>query len=694
MGLNTEYSILYFIFSSAAAIIISYLYYRKVKLSSLSKILLISLRAAGIVFILILILIIFISFGINKTEKPLNIFLTDYSGSISLEKRSEQKDELLNSFKSLENNSAENIYYRFADGLLPDESSYGNPDSVIIGNTNLTKAIESLVGIYGTRKISSVNIITDGIINEGGNPLQTALQSGAMYNYFLVGDTVQKKDFVLKNVFFNKSSYAGSSTQILAEINSYGFEKSFRVNLYEDEILVQSRDIQAVKEKSLYNTDFKVTSSSEGIRKYKIEIVKDKDEITDRNNEEEFFVEYLSNKFKLLVISGNPGPDFSYIKESISASENFEAQYFTQKSENAFYEGQFPTLEDFHTIITVNFPTGVTGIGFLENLKGSLEKIRLPLFFISGSSTDYERVKIIDEFLPFRIEGLKGVEGKSSVRFINDISQKNNLWKVTGRMPEIFIPGISAIPKEGTQTVMLSEKFSKPVLIYSDNDERNSAAFLGYGIFKWRLDETGSESRNSFGNIIKNIVLSICDKEKSKRISINSDKQVYNPHERIGFNGIINYTENTGNRIIRAEIFNGKVRKELNITKSSGTSFYSELEGLEDGEYSVSCTLTENGVITGSDLKKILVKESGKEFKITLPDKGILDELASKTGGLRLTESNFSEVRDRISERNKSDESVSKQENKIYPNSSLLMLIIIILIFSSEWFLRKRLNLP
>ncbi|MBI5404239.1 MAG: hypothetical protein HY959_12645 [Ignavibacteriae bacterium] len=697
MGINTEYSILYFIFSSAAAILISYLYYRKVKLSSPSKLLLISLRASGSILILILIFIVFILSGKSKTEKPINIFLTDNSGSITLEKRSEKRDETREMFKSLENNSAENKYYRFSDGILTDDNNKENPDTNAIlseGNTDLTKSIESLIRLSGGRKISTINIISDGIFNEGGNPLQSALQSGAMFNYFLIGDTVQKKDFVLKNVFFNKSSYTGSSTQIIAEINSYGVEKTLNVNLFEDDVLVQSRDIQVVKDKVIYNTEFRVTSTAEGIRKYKIEIDKDIEEITDKNNEEEFFIEYLSNKFRLLVISGNPSPDFSYIKESITASENFEAQYFTQKSENTFYEGQFPSLEGYHTIIAVNFPTSATGIGFLENLKSSLDKNRIPMFFISGSNTDYERAKIIDEFLPFNISGSSGTDGKSSVKFINDINRKDNKWLIRGRIPDIFIPGTSLVPKEGTKTVFYSEKYSKPVLIYSETEERNSAAFLGYGIYKWRLNETGTESRNLFGNIVKNIILSISDKEKSKKIFLNYDRQVYRPGERMRLSGQVNSDENTGNRIISMQIFNDKVRKELKDIIISGRSFYSETDGLKKGEYSVMCTLTENGIISGSDMKKIIIKESGKEYKITLPDKGILQDLATKTGGSRITGENLSEVRDRISGKNKSDELVSHQENKIYPNSSLIFLILIILIFSAEWFARKRLNLP
>lgn len=697
MGINTEYSILYFIFSSVAAILISYIFYRKVKLSSLSKLLLISLRATGIILVLILLFIVFILTGKSKTEWPLNIFLYDHSGSITLEKRSEQREEARKLFKSLENNSAENIHYRFSDGILTKENNQENTGTDTIigeGSTDLKKSIESLIRLSGGRKISTINIVSDGIISEGGNPLQSALQSGAVFNFYLIGDTVQKKDIVLKNVFFNKTSYTGSSTQILAEINSYGFEKTFRVNLFEDDVLVQSRDIQAIKDKSIHNVEFRVTSTSEGIRKYKIEAESDKEEITDRNNEEEFFIEYLSNKFRLLVISGNPSPDFSYLKESITSSENFEAQYFTQKSENTFYEGPFPSTESYHAIIAVNFPTSATGTGFLENLRSSLDKNSIPVFFISGSNTDYERTKIINEFLPFRISGSTGTEGKSSVKFINDINQKDNKWQIRGRIPEIFIPGAALVPKEGTKTVIYSEKYSRPVLIYSDTDERNSAAFLGYGIYKWRLNETGAESRNLFGNIVKNIVLSISDKEKSKKIYLNYDRQVFGPGERIKLSGQVNSAENTGDRIISVQIFNDKTRRELRDIIISGRSFYPETDGLEKGEYSVMCTLNENGVIAGSDLKKIIIKETGKEFKTTLPDKGILEDLSSKTGGSRITEDNIKEVRDRISEKNKSDELVSYQENKIYPNSSLILLMFIVLIFSAEWFFRKRLNLP
>ena len=83
--------------------------------------------------------------------------------------------------------------------------------------------------------------------------------------------------------------------------------------------------------------------------KYKIEIEPLEDEITKKNNFNDFFIKYLNNKFKVLVIAGGPSPDLGYVSEELKRIRNFETTFLTQKSADAYYEDIVPDLNEFDT---------------------------------------------------------------------------------------------------------------------------------------------------------------------------------------------------------------------------------------------------------------------------------------------------------------------------------------------------------
>lgn len=702
MNLNTEYNILYFLVSTAIAIIISFFFYRKTNIPFTSKILLISLRTAGILLVFVLLIFSYITIKNKQAVKPVNIFLIDNSYSISLGNGNNDIVKSFDIFKSLENSNAENKFYIFANDMISEIPDKHLPDTSEIktgrDGTNLTGTIESISKSFENRKISSINIISDGLINKGGNPFSAIMQTNAMVNYFLTGDTIQRNDLSVKNVFFNKTSYAGSNTQILAEINSYNYDKDVKINLFEDDIKIQDKDIKVRKDLSQYNVRFNIKSGNEGIKKYKIEIAREPDELTERNNSEEYFINYISNKFKILVISGNPSPDFAYLKETIQSTENLEASFFTQKAAGVFYEGQIPSMEGFNILLLINFPDAATDVNFLEKLNGELGNINLPVFFIAGSNTDYERLKIVENYLPFTISDSKGTEEKTSIKFINDISQDKvnvfNFGKSINNIPEIFIPGITVTPKSGVQTILYSGKLSKPVLFYSESEKNKAASLLGYGFYKWRLNPSNTESKELLGNILKGITINIGDKEKSKKITINTEEQEFSPYEEIKINGTINLSNPNGSESVKLQIYNNNISKEVQVTKSSVNSFYASINVMQNGEYYIKCTLFENGTETGNDIKKILVKESNREFKETVADAKLLNELSNNTGGSRITNDNINEIKDKIYNKNKTDETITNSDSKLFLNSSIFILALMIVIFAIEWFLRKRLNLP
>jgi len=702
MNFKQEYYLIYIVISVSAAVILSFLFYRKTILNNLSKFILISLRALALFGILLLLFITYVSITKIITEKPVNIFLFDNSLSMTLENRFEEIKNSESLINTLANNNSENKYYAFSgkDIIEIEKNNIRNliTDSLNYGGTNLAAALAGISEKFAGKKISSVNIFSDGLTNEGGNTVNLAEQTGAMFNYYLIGDTIQKNDLLVKNVFFNGTVYTESNTEILVELNSYNYSKIIKVNLYEDDNFVQSQEIPVTKDKIVYNRKFNIKSDAEGIRKFRVEIAKEPDEITYKNNSEEFFINFINNKFKLLVLSGNPSTDFSYLSGTVKSLNNIEAKYFTQKAPGVFYEGRIPQLDEFNVLMLVNFPNAATDLNSLNNLSDDIRRINIPLIFISGSNTDYEKLKILTDYLPVSSISRNGNEVKSGIKTINglspDIAGYFSFEYSFNNLPEIYIPGINFTLKPESRTILYSSLASKPVLVLTGNGVRNSAVFFAYDFYKWRLNNSGSDTKNIMGKIISGIILNISNKESNKKININPGKQVFSPGELIKINCTVNLLDIKGNESVKLNFYNNSSNTEIPVNKTSNNSFSGETKILQMGEYFIKGTLYQNGIEVGQDIKKILIKESEIEYKKTKPENTILENLAGITNGNKITLQNLNILKDKIKQKNDSDSILQETTNKIFLNSSLLLLTAIIIFLTIEWFMRKRLNLP
>ncbi|HLT23786.1 MAG TPA: hypothetical protein VK004_01555, partial [Ignavibacteria bacterium] len=355
--IKTEYNIIFFAIIIIVSVLIALYYYRKSSVQGGIKIFLTITRGLTIFFILLLLSSPVISFISLINIEPVNIFLIDNSKSLQIENRYLITDSIhKNILTDTENDISENRFFLFsrtAGEEAGDSITFFETDNTA---TNLTSALIETEKRFSAGNISSINIISDGIINEGGNPVFTARTMNAPVNYILIGDTAQKNDLVVKNVFYNKSAFIESSVPIKAEINSFNYNTTVTVNLYEEDKILTSQQVVVNTGQIIYNVDFSVTSLTAGVKKYKIEIIPLGDEITEKNNYEEFFIKFVDNSFKVLVLSGGPSSDYAFIKEEISKIQNFETTFLTQKGVNSYYEGSVPDLNQFRVFILVGYP--------------------------------------------------------------------------------------------------------------------------------------------------------------------------------------------------------------------------------------------------------------------------------------------------------------------------------------------------
>lgn len=696
--LGYGYVIMFFILSA----LVSWFFYRNSDLPQPKKSFLIALRFLSVFLILLLLANPVITFIKSQFIKPSDVFLIDVSESLNIHNR---KDSVINYLQN--GTSSDNVrYVLFSNGIYKEFDKL-NIDSIKFSEfdnleTNLNTSLNELTSQLNEFNISSVNIISDGIFNKGGNPLFTAKALGVPFNYFLIGDTVQQNDLVLKNIFYNKTAYIESLTPVKAVINTFGYSRSISVNIYEEDNLLETRNLEVSPAKTEYELEFKLTSASESIRRYKIEIVPLEDEITSKNNATEFFVKFIDNKFRLLVISGAPSSDYAFLREELAKVKNFEITYLTQKSAGSYYEKDIPDLSNINCFLLIGFPTEISNINLLNDIKRYSELNKASVFFIASRNIDYSRLAILESILPFKTSFTSQNEEVTAIKSVSSINQNifnsPEIFSVINNLPSVFKTASIFLPSANSETFLISSNNFQPAFLMRRDNVSNSAAFLFYGFYKWRLNPLNIDAGRILNYLISNTIFSISDKEKQKKLILESEKDVYSKYEPVKIKAKINN--------LNSAEFNGiKPRIELNITKN-GTTQKSEMRPVDtenyeavinldnDGTYDIKADLYSNSNLIASDEIKILIGENNFEYVTTRSDESVLKELALNTSGVNLKNLSNSERSDLYNNLQQSSDKKITESLKEALNINPFYLGIIIFLLCLEWFLRKRNNLP
>lgn len=673
------------------SVFISLLFYKNKSLTNPLKYSLISLRALWVFLLFVLLANPVIAYISNTTQKPIHLILFDISASNLINSKSDISKKLFDEIKS----SGESVKFFSVDVAEAGDSIYFS--GIDNFKTNLSSAIDK-VFTSESENYSSVTIISDGIINSGGNPVFTAKSLQIPFNYYLTGDTIQKNDVSLKNIFYNKTSYAGALTPVKLEIFSSGYNGTLNIEIFENDNILETKSIEVNDLNKTYFTEFKITSPEESIKKYKIAISPQQDEITLLNNSETFYIKYLDNKFRLLVISGSPSSDLAFLKSELNKINNFEITYLTQKTSTEYYEKELPDLSKINCFLLLGFPTQISNVNLINDINKYVKENNASLFFITSRTIDYSKLSLLENILPFRTSIPSDIEEITSINSLGnpdtEIFSIPEFLNSVNAMPPVFKTGSLFTPVGNSQTFLITGTGGQPAFLIKRDEISNSAALLFYGFYKWRLNPTGIDGEKIFNYIISNTIFSISDKEKQKKLLISTEKPVYSKFENIKIDAKINFDLMTDGEFVNLNIKNQTYNETVRMNKKSNDFFEYYLNSLPEGEYSISGELFNGSELLDKDETKILIGENNFEFKETKSENKFLKELVDNTNGKNFTGMSGEEIISELSKIETKPAENFSQSLKNALNINPFYFIFLILLMGTEWFLRKRNNLP
>ena len=700
--------------AAVCSLLVSIVVYRNTlpPVSAAKRYSLIALRSLGIFLLFLLLGEPLLSLISHSLDQPVVSVLIDHSQSMAISDRSGRRDETLKSilrsdeWKHLGNNGR--VVASLFDATVKNLAAITDDSLTFKGEvTDIAEALNSVKQSSGLSNVRAVVLLTDGNSTVGMNPLHDAEELGVPVFTIGIGDTIEQKDLLIRKVLTNEITYTGLKVPVHVTVHSAGFDgEHVQVSLRDGSTLLDEKSLTVEHGIRDYLVPLSFIAEKEGLQKYTAEVSNLPGELTPQNNRMHFFVKVLKSKLRVVLIAGGPSQDAAFIRRAMLSDKNIEFLPFTEQNDGQFYERTLDAdaLKLADCIILVGFPTEHSTSQSVQTIltAGNAGK---PFLIILSRMLDFEKMHILDPFLPFRAEKMTRDELQVFAA-VPEMQRNNPILRVSSsintvefwsKLPPVFRPQGNIRPKiesEVLATIRLQAMpLADPFIVSTNINKNKSLAVLGYGLWRWNmLSNEGSGTDQMLEQFLGNSIRWLTTQEDSRRIRVQSSKQSYTTQDAVEFTAQV-YDDTylpLNDAQIEVRVQNGSETSRIVLSVLDHGQYQGTFESLREGEYQFSATVMANGALLGSDQGRFSVGGINAEFLETRMNKSLLQQIAVHTGGRYYESNDFgSVVHDITTMSNFKSRDISRSaEIEIW--NSRWMLGLVIFLFALEWLLRKR----
>jgi len=677
--------------------------------SSIKRIVLISLRSLGLFFLFLLIGEPLLSLITHSVDQPIASVLVDNSQSMAIKDKAGRRDEMLKSIlrSSVWQQISKDgkVDYSLFDIKVRNLSTFAE-DSLTLQSeaTDISGALKSIKRASASSNLQAVVLITDGNSTVGMNPLYEAEELGVPVFTIGVGDTSEQKDILIRNVLTNEITYVDTKVPVNVMVRSTGFGgERVQVTLCQGTTILDEKSLVIESGTRDYLVPLSFIPEKEGTQKYEAEISQLPGELALQNNHISFFTKVLKSKLHIILIAGSPSQDVACIHNMLTNDKNIEVKTFIERENGRFYEGELTSqgFTETDCIILVGFPTSRGGP---QSMQAVLD-VEKPLLTVLSRTMNFDKLHTLDPVLPFSVGSVDGnelqvfanVQEAQRNNPILKIDNVANSLKAWSELPPVFQPkGIfrAKVESEILATVRFKSMSSnEPFIIARNVNKKRSVSVLGYGLWRWNmLSSSGSGTKKVLESFLGNAIRWLTTQEDARRVIVQPSKHIFTTQDAVEFTAQV-YDESfqpLDDAQIEVSIQHGNDMSPLVLNPLGSGQYQGVFDRLSEGEYKFTATVKVNSTLIGENQGTFSVGGFNAEYLETRMNKSLLQQIAVQTGGRYYESNELSSLQhDITSLPNFKPRDVSKSaEIEIW--NSRWMLAFVIFIFALEWFLRKR----
>ncbi|OWY26077.1 hypothetical protein C7N43_35825 [Sphingobacteriales bacterium UPWRP_1] len=401
--------------------------------------------------------------------------------------------------------------------------------------TDISNSLDKLYNNYANQNVGAIILATDGIYNQGSNPLYSNSRFNVPVFSVALGDTTPRRDVVIDKVLHNKIAYLGDKFTIRIDVSAKNCNNettAISINKGKDNgTKVFGKAVKINSGNFTGSEEVTLDAESPGIQHYVIQVAPLSGEVTTQNNRQDVYIEVLDNRQKILLLANSPHPDVSALKQAIETNKNYQVT-------TAFINNFNGAVRDYDLAVLHGLPSAVNNAA---TILGQLKSANVPLWFIVTSQTALSSLNQAQNIV--QINGGGGSPNEAKADFQRNFSLftfENELVQNLLTLPPLQVP-FGQYKAAPTAQVLLKQKIGTvntdyPLLVLEQASGYKMAVLCGEGLWRWRLyNFKQQQSHDAFNAMMSKIVQYLSVKNDKRKFRVNMPKTLYNENEAISF---------------------------------------------------------------------------------------------------------------------------------------------------------------
>ena len=611
------------------------------------------------------------TFSIEKPKLPV---LLDNSASV---KELNQSENVLNVVQLLKDNS--DLNEKFDISFFSFGSDFSDTDSLSFSdnNTNISKALSTVNQLFKNENSPTV-LITDGNQTLGNDyEFSTVSFKNPIYPIIL-GDSTKYSDLKIEQL--NTNRYAFLKNQFPVEvILTYSGEAPVNSQFVVSQgaAVLHRETVSFTEFDNAKTLSFTLSASSVGLQKYSAQLIPLSDEKNKVNNSKQFAVEVIDQATNVLVVSDILHPDLGALKKAITSNEQ-RTVTFKKPIEAA-------TMLNDYQLILLYQPNRSFATVFQE-----INKLKKNTFVISGLQTDWNFLNSVQN--NFSKEVTNQTEYVSGSLNPNYGTFAVSASGFDGFRPlQTLFGGLEIkVPHEVLLDQIINGISSENAMLATmELNGMRDAIWDGEGLWKWRA-ESYLEHTNfqEFDDFIGKLIQYLASNKRRSRLEVTSETFYYN-------NSMVRLAAQYFDQNF---VFDPRASLRIQITNIETTAltefplllrnnYYEvDLNSLPAGEYQYTVSVQDDAIARSGGFT---ILDFNVEQQFLNADVTKLNKVAINSNGKAFFITEYEGLINALLESDKF-QPIQKSEEKVVPLIDWkFLLAFIVLMLTSEWFIRK-----
>ena len=697
-----------------------YAYYRTTPpLSGPLRVILIAFRTAAFLALVFLLLDPRWTRQSEQVEPGRIVALIDQSASMSLPaagwdtsaapSRFKTAIELSSRFKAgVESRGGDYIEIFFSGGLLAAAADSVEPDGQ---GTRLHQSLRDVSDRFEGENLSALVLISDGVDTEE-QLIRRALPKVPVYTVG-VGDTAAPEDVRIKDISYSSIVRIPSRATIRTALHYAGRQqKNVQLRLVEDGEVLYEKNVTMSSINRDIVEDISVEFPEVGRRQFELSLSVQGYDAEEENNRRDIVIEAEKAEARALIVDLRPDWELHFLTGLIRRDDSFDFEIIAFENEPFVRNKKFHAARDFARLLAESdvLILGAVTSAFLGRevvaaIESFLEEKGGGLLVLPGPASIFEESaawRRLEQLLPVRgsppfrfnfeytslIPGPQAGTHPVTTRLLPRLGQTD--WQE--RSPLLGYYSTLAV-KRGAELLLEVGGHRGPAVAYHTVGQGRVAVISAGPLWRWKFL---SNNNTVYGEIFSRLLDVLARGENTERFVLAAKKNVFDTGE---------------NPVFTAEVFNEKMqpitgipvqieisrlsedggetpfqRRSMNRESAQSTRFQASIPPLRPGRYLVRGEAELADRVIASRPVEIKISSVSVEFQNVCQDREVLAAIARRSGGEYREFGAAADLSGRLPLQPRRVESITELSLR----TSSLIFILILLLLSVEWIVRKR----